>query len=84
MMSDMPDNEEVHYGKLVDGLTTEDFDPGEDVIAVFSLFKIQDAEGDEGWTVRSGGEPLSQEELLGVLTGLAASIKRDLAEEWEW
>ena len=84
MMSGMSDNEEVHYTKLVEGLTTEDLDPGEDVIAIFSLLKIQDDEGDEGWTVRSGGEPLSQEELLGVLTGLAASIKRDLAEEWEW
>ena len=37
MMSDMPDNEEVHYGKLVDGLTTEDFDPGEDGLCAPSL-----------------------------------------------
>jgi hypothetical protein len=42
------------------------------------------ADGEVVWAGRSGGEPLSSEELLGVLSGLAASIQQDLAEDWEW
>jgi hypothetical protein len=80
----MSDNEEVAFGKLVEGFTTEDVDEGDEVLCIFALIKVRDLDGDDQWAVRSGGEHVSSEEVLGALRGLAASIERDLAEEWEW
>jgi hypothetical protein len=77
-------NERIPYKELVRGLETDALDEGDTVLSVFSLVKIRDEDGDVQWAARSGGEPISSEELCGALTGLVASIRQDLADEWEW
>ncbi len=81
-MSD--DRDLIAFTDLVDGFTTDALDEGDRVVAIFGLVKIRDADGDVQWAGRSGGEPMSSEELLGALSGLVASIQRDLASDWEW
>jgi hypothetical protein len=81
-MSD--DRPQVPYSQLVTGFVTDDIDPGDTIVSIFSLVKIRDSDGDIQWAARSGGEEMSSEELLGALSGLTASVRRDLADEWEW
>jgi hypothetical protein len=81
-MSD--DRAKVPFASLVEGFTTDATDDGDTVVTIFSLLKLQDSDGDIQWAARSGGEPMSSEELLGALSGLVASIQRDLAADWEW
>jgi len=83
-MSDQLDQDKIPFSDLVAGLTTEPLEEGDKVASVFCIVKAQDPEGDALWAARAGGEPLAPEELLGVLRGLAASIEKDLADEWEW
>lgn len=56
---------------------------GDEPVSVWMLIKSRDADGDIVWGVRNAGEPFTSEELLGSLTGFAASLKRDLASDWE-
>jgi hypothetical protein len=81
-MTDEP--EQMSYVDLVQGFTTDVLDDGDTVVSIFGLVKIRDSDGDVQWAGRSGGEPMSSEELLGALSGLVASIQRDLASDWEW
>jgi hypothetical protein len=74
----------VPFDTLVKGFTTEAIDDGDSVVTIFSLLKLQDSDGDIQWAARSGGEPMSSEELLGALSGLVASMQRDLSADWEW
>jgi hypothetical protein len=81
-MSD--DAVQIPFADLVDGFTTEPLDDGDEVVSIFGLVKLRDTDGDVQWAIRSGGETQSLEELLGALSGLVASIQRDLAADWEW
>ena len=81
-MTDEP--EQMSYVDLVQGFTTDVLDDGDTVVSIFGLVKIRDSDGDVQWAGRSGGEPMSSEELLGALSGLVASIRADLASDWEW
>ena len=81
-MSD--ERSKVPFERLVEGFTTDAIDDGDSVVTIFSLLKLQDSDGDVQWAARSGGEPMSSEELLGALSGLVASMQRDLAADWEW
>ena len=83
-MSEDLDQAKIPFTDLVSGLTTEPLEDGDTVVSVFCIVKAQDPEGDPLWAARAGGETLAPEELLGVLRGLAASIEKDLADEWEW
>jgi hypothetical protein len=74
----------VPYESLVTGFTTDAVDDGDTVVTIFSVLKLRDSDGDIQWAARGGGEPMSSEELLGALSGIAASIQRDLAADWEW
>jgi hypothetical protein len=74
----------IPYVDLVENFTTDALDDGDTVVGIFGLVKLRDADGDIQWAGRSGGEPMSSEELLGALSGLVASIQRDLAADWEW
>jgi hypothetical protein len=56
---------------------------GDQPLSVWMLVKSRDAEGDVVWGVRSAGDPLTSEELLGALTGFTTSLARDLASDWE-
>ena len=76
-------DEAVPYRTLVEGFTTPAIEAGDTVVSIFSLVKLRDNDGDIQWASRSGGEGLSSEELLGALTGLVASIQRDLADDWQ-
>jgi hypothetical protein len=42
---------------------------GDEPLSIWMMVKSRDSEGDVVWGVRSAGEPLSSEELLGRLTG---------------
>jgi hypothetical protein len=75
---------QVPFADLVGGFTTAPMVEGDVVTSVFAVVKAKSSAGEVVWAGRSGGEPLSSEELLGVLSSLAASIQRDLAEDWEW
>jgi hypothetical protein len=78
------DGAKVPFAGLVRGFTTAPLAERDVVVSVFAVFKAWSAAGEVVWAGRSGGDPLSSEELLGALSGLAASIERDLAEDWEW
>ncbi|MCA1671898.1 MAG: hypothetical protein LC799_06725 [Actinobacteria bacterium] len=57
---------------------------GEDlqVESVFALLKVRAEDGSAAWSVRSGGLPLTAEELLGVLDGLTTSMRQRLTMAW--
>jgi hypothetical protein len=74
----------VPFAKLVGDLTTEDLVDGDEVVSIFALIKTKDVDGTTAWEGRSGGEPLSSEELLGALIGIADSIRTNLASDWDW
>jgi hypothetical protein len=74
----------VPYSSLVESFETDAMDEGDTVVAIFSLVKVRDTDGEVQWAGRSGGESMSSEELLGALSGLVTSIRRDLADDWEW
>jgi hypothetical protein len=67
----------------VSAMSDEPLVAGDTPLSVWMLVKSRDSDGDVVWGVRSAGDPLTSEELLGALTGFAESIKRDLASDWE-
>src|SRR4029453_5031932 len=67
----------------VAAMSDEPLVEGDEPLSIWMMVKSRDSEGDVVWGVRSAGEPLSSEELLGALTGFAESLKRDLASDWE-
>ena len=70
------------FSKLLAGYGTTTIDEGMRVESVFALLKVRDEEGRAAWSVRSGGGPLSREELLGVLDGLITSMRQRLTRAW--
>jgi hypothetical protein len=54
-----------------------------DIESVFALLKVRAEDGSAAWSVRSGGAPLSLEELLGVVDGLTNSIRERLTRAWK-
>ena len=74
----------VPFEELVAGLETDSLDADLAVISVFCLIKSETETGETVWAGRSGGAPMSSEELLGALVGLAESVRQDLAANWEW
>ena len=71
------------FSQLLAGYGTTAIGDGMDVESVFALLKIRDEDGSATWSVRSGGLPLSLEELLGVLDGLTTSIRQRLTRCWK-
>jgi hypothetical protein len=67
----------------VAAMTNEPLVSGDEPLSIWMLVKSRDAEGDVVWGVRNAGEPMGTEELLGALTGFTASLKRELASDWE-
>jgi len=64
-------------------MTDEPLADGDEPVSIWMLVKSRDADGDVVWGVRSAGEPLTTEELLGALTGFTTSLARELASDWE-
>ena len=67
----------------VAAMSDEPLVEGDEPLSIWMMVKSRDSDGDTVWGVRSAGEPLSSEELLGALSGFAESLKRDLASDWE-
>jgi hypothetical protein len=67
----------------VAAMSDEPLVEGDEPMSIWMLVKSRDSDGDVVWGVRSAGDPLSSEELLGALTGFAESVKQDLASDWQ-
>jgi hypothetical protein len=74
--------ESTPFSELLAGYGTTTLGGGMDVESVFALLKLRGEDGRAEWSVRSGGIPLSKEELLGVLDGLTTSIRQRLTKAW--
>ena len=73
----------IPYPQLVADLDTAPLDDGDELVSIVSLVKARAADGEIVWAVRSGGQKISAEELLGALLALTDSMRRDLAGDWE-
>ena len=73
----------VPFSDLLAGYGTTTIGEGAAVESVFALLKLRAEDGSPSWAVRSGGVPLTKEELLGVLDGLTASIRHRLMTSWK-
>ena len=74
--------EATPFSVLLAGYGTTAIGQGLRVESVFALLKVRAEDGSPAWLVRSGGLPLSPEELLGVLDGLTTSMRHRLTMAW--
>ena len=72
----------IPFSELLAGYGTTAIGDGMDVESVFALLKLRAEDGSVAWSFRSGGPPLSKEELLGVVDGLTTSIRQRLTRAW--
>ncbi len=75
--------EPTPFSELLAGYGTTTIGEGMHVESVFALLKVRAEDGSAAWSVRSGGSPLTREELLGVLDGLTTSMRRKLTRAWK-
>jgi hypothetical protein len=75
--------EPTQFSALLAGYGTTGIGDGIHVESVFALLKVRAEDGSPAWLVRSGGSPLTPEELLGVLDGLTASMRLRLTMAWK-
>ena len=75
--------DEVDMRDVFAGLPTAPLPDSATVHAAFVLVKGLEDDGSIAWEGRSGGAPVSTEELLGALEGLVRSLRNDLASDWE-
>ena len=73
----------MQFSELLAGYGTRTIGEGMDIESVFALLKVRAEDGSAAWSVRSGGSPLTQEELLGVLDGLTTSLRQRLTRAWK-
>jgi len=71
------------FSELLAGYGTTTIGEGMAVESVFALLKVRAEDGSAEWSVRSGGSPLTAEELLGVLEGLTTSLRQRLTRAWK-
>ena len=71
------------FSELLAGYGTTTIGEGMQIESVFALLKVRAEDGSASWSVRSGGAPLTMEELLGVLDGLTASLRLRLTRAWK-
>ena len=70
------------FSELLAGYGTTTISEGT-VESVVALLKLRTEEGAATWSIRSGGQRLPMEELLGVLDGLTTSIRQKLTKGWK-
>ena len=75
--------EPTPFSELLAGYGTTTIGEGLHVESVFALLKVRDESGTAAWSVRTGGLPLTREELLGVLDGLTTSMRQRLTKAWK-
>ncbi len=80
---DVDEVDEVDMREVFAGLPTDGLPDGASVQAAFVLVKGLEEDGSIAWEGRTGGAPVSTEELLGALEGLVRSLRNDLASDWE-
>jgi hypothetical protein len=68
---------------LLAGYGTTTLGEGIRVESVFALLKLRAENGSAAWSIRNGGQPLTGEELLGVLDGLTTSMRQRLTMAWK-
>ena len=73
----------IPFSELLAGYGTTTIGEGMQIESVFALLKVRAEDGSASWSVRSGGLPLTMEELLGVLDGLTASLRLRLTRAWK-
>jgi hypothetical protein len=71
------------FSELLAGYGTTTIGDDMAIESVFALLKVRAEDGSAAWSVRSGGSPLSLEELLGVIDGLTTSIRERLTRAWK-
>jgi len=74
--------EPIAFSDLLAGYGTTTIGEGMSIESVFALLKVRAEDGSAAWSVRSGGVPLTLEELLGALEGLTTSIRQRLTKAW--
>jgi len=74
--------EPTPFSVLLAGYGTTALGEGLEVESVFALLKVRAEDGSAAWSVRSGGSPVTSEELLGVLDGLTTSMRQRLTMAW--
>ncbi len=75
--------EPTQFSALLAGYGTTAIGEGMDLESVFALLKVRAEDGSAAWLVRSGGSPLTPEELLGTLEGLTSSMRQRLTMAWK-
>ncbi len=75
--------EPTPFSELLAGYGTTTIGEGAHVESVFALLKVRAEDGTAAWSVRSGGRPLTREELLGALDGLITSMRQKLTRAWK-
>ena len=73
----------IPFSELLAGYGTTTIGEGMRIESVFALLKLRSEDASVAWSVRSGGTPLTMEELLGVLDGLTTSLRRRLTRAWK-
>jgi len=73
----------IPFSELLAGYGTTTIGDGMRIESVFALLKLRAENGSAAWSVRSGGETLTKEELVGVLDGLTTSIRQRLTKAWK-
>lgn len=53
-------------------------------LSAYLFLKVLDEDGDVTWITKEAGESLSDEEVLGALSGFTDFKKEDLASNWVW
>jgi len=71
------------FSELLAGYGTTTIGEGMEIESVFALLKVRAEDGSAEWSVRSGGAPLTVEELVGVLDGLTTSLRERLTRAWK-
>ncbi|MDQ2826256.1 MAG: hypothetical protein M3Y04_04765 [Actinomycetota bacterium] len=75
--------ESMPFSELLAGYGTTTIGEGMRIESVFALLKVRAEDGSAEWSVRSGGSPLTVEEMLGVLEGLTTSLRQRLTRAWK-
>lgn len=74
----------VQFSELVAGMDTAKIGDEFLIESVFAVIKARRIDGVRVWHVRSSEMKLSPEERLGALEGYAATLREELAANWNW
>lgn len=73
---------ETSFAGILEEIKNVPIDDDLKVEAVYCFIKSSDDKNISSWALRSGGNKVSSEELLGMLEGACRSVRNDISEEW--